>query len=372
MEMDRAAPVGPPAAPPPRRAMMLALLVPWLVVLAWVSHAGPLEEERSPATPGAVGVERAATDAAGAARAEASSPVASRPTFSRVGLIGASATAGFGVRLDATAPDGVSKEIHGADLGDLMLAASSEPMIVSRLGSMWFFNDPVNIGRGQIDRLLRFDPTCVLGVDFLFWYGYGSRNLRGERMRNEDERLELLEEGLRQLDRAVELGVPVVVGDFPDMRGAIGRMLSPAQVPAPETIARLNARVAEWVAARPTVRLLPLSSLVPRLDEGEEVVIRGRTWSKSKDGPSVQRDRLHPTFIGALALAAAATEMAETCAPDGVCGTLSFDPDLVVPRFLEQVRAGRQRSGQSPVSTPPPPPAAPAAPPEPESAAPRG
>ncbi len=266
------------------------------------------------------------------------------PIFRRVGLIGASATAGFGVRVDAPAADGAPREILATDLGDLLLASCSKPIVVSRHGSIFFFSDPLNTGRSEVDRVLRFKPTVVIGVDFFFWYGYGTANIRGLPLANEDERLELLEEGLRQADRVVALGVPVVLGDFPDMRDSIGRLLSREQVPQQKTLARLNARIAEWASTRPNVRILHLSHLVPTLDGGDSVVIRGRTWNCGQDGAIVQRDRLHPTLVGCLAMLSAACELAETCTPDGTCSTLDFDPATCTPRLVERLRGGRNRA----------------------------
>jgi len=276
--------------------------------------------------------------------------------FDRVGLIGASATAGFGVRVDAVAEDGVSREIHGADLGDVFRAACLRPSLLSRYGTMFFFMDPLGTGRSEVDRVLRFKPTCVIAVDFLFWYGYGAINAEGKPLRNEDERLALLEVGLAQLDRVATTGVPVVVGDFPDMKDAVGKMLSASQMPAAETLTTLNARLAKWASTRTNVRVLHLSTLTPILDRGEPLTIRGRVWSKKGDGALLQRDRLHPTFIGAMAMLAKACELAESCAvPQGTAApvvvacdeSLCFEPTKVRERFLTQVREGRRRDGDA-------------------------
>ncbi|MBX3355717.1 MAG: hypothetical protein KF724_08465 [Phycisphaeraceae bacterium] len=290
--------------------------------------------------------------------------------YERVGLIGASATAGFGVRVDAVGEDGVSREIHAADLGDVFLAASQRPVTISRFASLWFFNDPLSTGRGAIDRMLAFKPTCVFAVDFLFWYGYGSTNAQGRRLENEEQRLGLLEVGLSELDRIVKTGIPVVVGDFPNMEASVGRMLRAEQLPKRETLERLNARLHEWAKTRPNVRVLPLSTLVPSLETGQSVDIRGRAWSKANDGELIQRDRLHPTFAGAMAMLAKACELMDLCvASDGdgntssatvettvtVCDeTLCFEPVKLRERFIQQVREGRRRSAPNDAGPPQP------------------
>lgn len=294
----------------------------------------------------------AAAQAPATVSAPTEAPSASTTIFDRVALIGASATAGFGVHVDAIGADGVSREMHGADLGDVLRAACMRPVVLSRYGTMWFFNDPLGTGQSQIDRVLRFKPSCVLGVDFLFWYGYGSINAHGEALTEESQRLELLEVGLAQLDRVVSTGVPVVVGDFPDMHESVGKMLRARQMPSNESLSKLNQRLVAWAATRPNVRVLHLSTLAPTLDRGDPIEIRGRTWSKDADGALLQRDRLHPTFIGAMAMLASACELAETCAPSAAnttpvfvaCDeTLCFDPAKVTERFLTHVRNGRQR-----------------------------
>lgn len=335
-----------PSAPPPARS----------------------EDSGTPAAPPS-GTNDAAKNAAKIPEKTAASDTAPATVsiFDRVGLIGASATAGFGVRVDALGADGVSREIHGADLGDVFRAACVRPATLSRYGTMFFFMDPIGTGRSEVDRVLRFKPTCVLAVDFLFWYGYGAVNAQGTPLRNEDERLALLEVGLAQLDRIVETGVPLVVGDFPDMHEAVGKMLSKEQMPATKTLEQLNARLAKWASTHPNVRVLHLSTLAPSLDRGDPIEIRGRVWSKKADGALLQSDRLHPTFAGAMAMLAKACELAEICATrDGgsapvftACDeTMCFEPSKVTERFLAQVREGRRAKDKA--STPKPPAEAPA------------
>ncbi|MFQ5506437.1 MAG: hypothetical protein ACE5F1_16830, partial [Planctomycetota bacterium] len=146
---------------------------------------------------------------------------AERSLLARVVTIGASLTSG------------AAAELPLAKILDLAIAG--EHRRVQQFATELFFMKPRLSGKAQIDRCVRRRPTLVLGIDFLFWYGYGQ-------MRGTDEiprRLRLLEEGLEQLAR---LDCPIVVGDFPDMRGADPRMLSPVQVPSKKALAALNAR----------------------------------------------------------------------------------------------------------------------------------
>jgi hypothetical protein len=239
--------------------------------------------------------ERPTAPAAGAAKPERS--IDPSKILERVAFIGASATAGFGaVALD---PDG--KE----PLVPLPLAASFSGAIaqsteVHDFGSGFFFMTPPATGRNQVTRALAIEPTLVVAVDFLFWFGYGADDGNGGWIDDENERLAKLELGLRELER-IPSHVPVVIGDFPDMSRAVGKMLSKAQMPKPETLAKLNDRVKAWLADRPNVVQFSLGDLVERLKSNEPVDIGGLRFERSA-GRLIQTDDLHPTSRGSLAL----------------------------------------------------------------------
>lgn len=209
---------------------------------------------------------------------------APEPLLSRVATIGASLTGGFGNTLP---------------LSTLMERAITEDHTrVLRCFTFLFFQRPLDIGHRQIDRCLKHEPTLVLAVDFLFWYGYGfvfSR--KGERA----FRLERLEKGLAQLDR---LACPVVVGDLPDMTGAHPWMLSPYQVPSPEVQKALNQRIRTWAAGKPNVLVVPLADWVRGLKTGAWKIPGSAPGQASALTPELALiwDRLHPTRVGALFL----------------------------------------------------------------------
>ena len=56
--------------------------------------------------------------------------------------------------------------------------------------------------------------------------------------------------------------------------------------------------------------VLPLAQLVEELRSGTPFVAGRRTWSERADGPLIQRDQLHPTFAGTVALLARAEQAA--------------------------------------------------------------
>jgi hypothetical protein len=222
------------------------------------------------------------------------------PLLRSVVFVGASATAGFGVVL----PDPDKKERSVT----LPLAASFAGAVTEiatetgprTFGSGLFFLSPVVTGGAQVDRALELKPTLVVAVDFLFWYGYGNDNGKGGRVERESERLEKLELGFRQLER-FGTEIPIVVGDFPNMERAVGKMISRDQMPEQETLRQLNERFHAWAKERPNVILFPLAELVEALKSEEVVEIAGQRFEKSK-GRLIQSDDLHPTARGSIAL----------------------------------------------------------------------
>ncbi len=168
----------------------------------------------------------------------------------RVVVIGASASAGFRLRKSLS------------DALEATIVREHEP-IVSSPNTLFFLN-PLVYGPKEIADALEAEPTLVVAVDFLFWYGYGLTNAEGKPLGSDEERLALLEEGLALI---AVLECPVIVGDFPDCSHAIGKMLFEPQVPGPESLAALNARLAAWAKDRPNVIMLPFASLVASILE---------------------------------------------------------------------------------------------------------
>jgi len=174
--------------------------------------------------------------------------VLSAPLLQRVFMIGASASSGFLLQADVGVPTSLTDVLEAA------LVSEHEPVQAST--SLSFFLSPLASGEKQIDKALAYEPTLLLALDFLFWFGYG-------RVASEDARLERLEQGLWLLDK---LEGPLVVCDLPDMSAALdGRgpfgvpMLRPSQIPRGATLERLNAMLAAWAAERGDVIVVPLA-----------------------------------------------------------------------------------------------------------------
>ena len=135
----------------------------------------------------------------------------------RVGVLGASLSAGFGT---------------GRTLADILDAAIRPRHEVIDASDPFFFRDPAAAGQRSAALLGERMATCVVALDYLFWFVHGKKT--GERRKAD------LEEGLCRIEA---LGCPVFLGDLPDMRGAAADMLPRESIPPPEELAALNARI---------------------------------------------------------------------------------------------------------------------------------
>jgi hypothetical protein len=278
----------------------------------------------------------------------------------RVVLIGASATHGFNVTIDVevdaeVAPHGeqapaagsparrvrVRKPVGFADVFDVMIRNEHRPVIAH--SNLFFFARPIHTGPQLMKRALQSKPTLIVGVDYLFWYGYGSANRDGAPIASEEERLQLLEEGLKLVE---ELPCLIVLGDFGDMSGAVGGMLAAEQMPKAETLVKLNARLREWASRHPNVILLPLADLVRKMQEDKGFTIAGHEYAAGTARSGlIQSDDLHPTALGLVALGQLVAEHLmkhdSSLTPD----RFNLDPEAVIDelrrRASEKARTGK-------------------------------
>lgn len=235
----------------------------------------------------------AAGDPPADASTTAETPPATASTLlAHVVVVGASASEGFGLQSELEVPATLSMFLDAA--------WTEETPSAKNLSTARFFLDPLKIGASQRDEAKQSDVSLLVAVDYLFWFGYGTSQ-------SEDARLERLELGLAMLD---EIGGPMLVGDFPDMRPALqgegmfgGPVIMASQIPQPETIARLNARLDEWSKERPNVMRVPLAEFVTKLQKKQALELRGVKWSEEDCGRLLQKDLLHPTAEGTAALA---------------------------------------------------------------------
>jgi len=152
------------------------------------------------------------------------------------------------------------------------------------------FSNPLKIGKKQIEGCKKRKADMVVAVDFPFWfaYGYVGKPELAQRM----NRLEMC------LNYLKGLGVPVIIGDLPNMKGAARRMVNPKQIPSEEMLVKLNARLKKFADGNDKITIVPMSHIVKQLKhEGVELPL--------KDGPLktapralLQGDHLHATRLG--------------------------------------------------------------------------
>ena len=285
-------------------------------------------------------------------------PIVAGHLYDRIAVVGASASDGFGVSVRADAPpvDSTAKKPIPIrmNLSDVLRYAAktttdgttSQPVIMHHYSSGFFFMNPGPTGRGEIYRALKIKPTLVLGLDFLFWYVYGTVTAEGKPMATGADRLSNLELGLEQLDRIVNAGIPLVIADIADMHDAIGKMLSENQVPDVQTIENANTRIMEWVKARPLVKIMPLSQILETLKKGGSIDLAGKSWNPAELGELLQDDQLHPTFAGTVVIAAGLIDLAQSNDPS-TPPPFDFDPKLIRERVLEKAAAKKEVKAES-------------------------
>jgi hypothetical protein len=303
------------------------------------------------ATPRAIGTETTAGVAAG---------IDAKTLWDRAHVIGASASAGFGVR-PPLPPDHPGR-LQPVTLAAIADAARAGAGTVTGDATGLFFLSPSANGGREVEGTLATQPrpTIVIGVDFLFWFTYGAADGDGRAIRDEKQRLAHLEVGLALADRIAKAGMPLVIGDIPDMSPAVGKMLSKAQMPLLETIGRANERIRTWAAERPRVAVVPLARLVTELRSGKPFEAGRRTWSEAADGALIQRDQLHPTFVGSLALLACIEQavnerflgVAQPNAP-GAPQAFREDPATVAATWRERADAAPPPARRRPPVTSP-------------------
>ncbi len=255
------------------------------------------------------------------------------PRTARVAILGASLSAGWDLERTYRAR---------IDFADVARAGLLAPGATAKsFADSWLFSAPERIAPPLVEAARAWRPTLVVALDFPFWFGYGEPL-------TEDGRLELLERGLALLE---PIEAPLLVGDFPDMRAATRAishlgfpMLRTVQVPEPATLARLNARLAEWVAARPNRVLVSLDAFHRALADGGEVVVRANRWAGEDLARLLLEDQLHPSVEGQIALLLCAFDALERAELGLDAQDVAWDAKAVRARLDEATRAEREKA----------------------------
>jgi len=254
--------------------------------------------------------------------------------FSRVAVLGASASAGYGLRVELRA------EVQLGDLLDCILLGEREPTLDLADGSL--FQSPTRRAQATVKRALEARPSLVVAIDFLFWFGYSASWVRDK---DRDAHLEL---GLGILDR---LQCPILVGDLPNMSTALqgvgpfgGPLIEKHMIPSEEELVRLNARIVAWAAERERVVVVPMAKFMHDLQGNRELVVRGNRWGPDSLERLLQRDLLHPRVEGSIGLLLLALDRLVSAREDLPEGSIEWRVPVVLERLMQRTAPEREKA----------------------------
>ncbi|MBC8522612.1 hypothetical protein H8D29_01665, partial [PVC group bacterium] len=213
--------------------------------------------------------------------------------FSRVVVTGASVSSGFGVTTPPIKGDLGAYPVNMKHILEGMITTDHEA--VEFFGDLLFFRKSKANAEAYIEKIKEHKPTLVIGIDFLFWFGHGTPPIGSEiaayRMEKLNFALSLLE----------QLKVPIIVGNLPNVRQAIGKMLSASQVPTAEMLEKLNERIHAWGEEHENIKIVDVFDLSNKLMNDEAITFLGHTWRAGSQSKLLQQDMLHTTFEGTVA-----------------------------------------------------------------------
>ena len=256
--------------------------------------------------------------------------------WKRIVVIGASASAGFNTGREA------GKTVNIAKVIEAMLRAEHDKVV--NVSSGFFFMNPRWMGTQSIRRVVEVKATLVVAIDFLFWFGYGSKS--------EEKRMEDLDVALEYLS---ELKCLVLLSRIPDMKASVGKMLSARQVPKPSTLKKLNARIDAWSVGRKNIIMVPVARFIDDLRAGKRIEVAEISYPAGSIRKLLQRDELHPTLEGLAAVTV--LSFVELCKHSKEVSTDDFEmaPQVIKERVITAVRAAKKRSRRVPVKKTQPP-----------------
>jgi hypothetical protein len=218
----------------------------------------------------------------------------------RVAVTGASVTSGFGVTTPPIKGDLGAYPVNMKHIMEGVITSEHEE--VAFYGDLLFFKNSKKNAKAYIKKIKAYKPTLVVGIDFLFWFGHGTPP---EDCDVGTYRMDKMNFALSLLD---DLNVPMVIGNLPDVRGAVGRMLSANQVPTEKTLQKLNSRIQEWAKVHVNVTIIDVNGFWNKALSDEEIVLLQHTWPAGSQAKLLQRDMLHTTFEGTIAASMLVTE----------------------------------------------------------------
>ena len=269
----------------------------------------------------------------------AGTSVADQEIVERVAIIGASVSAGFGIVVEIEEEDSGDHSKTMIAMKDVLMVADgdADPAYLD-LSSHLFFSRPREFAESAIDRTLSWKPDLVLAIDFLFWFAYGYLP--------EDQRLASLELGLDMLDKLAATGIPLVIGELPDLEGIESFVIRPGQIPTRETVLSGNLMIEQWASERENVAVVPIGTLSDQLRSTGELTVGRYRWNQDPGDPRlISADKLHPTFDGLVCLMQAMEVSARSIRSTGrKLPPLELDIDALMRRMKAR-RLGPRRAG---------------------------
>ena len=236
--------------------------------------------------------------------------------WARVMMIGASGSAGF-VLME---PFGGTNTLQ-CRLSYYLDAAlkPAHPPVHNFAQSLLFMNPEV-IAPPEVTHAVAEKPTLIIGVDFLFWFCYGTG-------RTDAERAQRLEAGLKLLE---PVQCPLVIGDIPDASYATNTgIIDSSMVPSGEARAAANRRLREWATARSNVVVVPLADFMATVMADKKLVVHGTTIPAGKTRALLQGDQLHPNPHGAAFLALGILDALTAKLPEFSAKDIRWNPSEV-------------------------------------------
>jgi len=251
------------------------------------------------------------------------------PVLERVYVAGASVSDGFGLSKDLKTSVKLSHIFQAA-------CVAEEAEFIP-LGDARFFLDPRNAGERIIQTAKEGEASCFVGVDFLFWYAYG--------VKSEKLRVSYVDAALKSLEA---LECPVLLGDLPDMSIALdgnyfGRpMISPEMIPTKETLKTINEHLHAWTAAREDAHVVPLASLLKKIQSGEDIKLRGVLYQPESLKELMQADLLHLTAEGSMAVCLLVGDLLVNQYKELSAEDFVFDREVSMKRLMALAKEKRE------------------------------
>lgn len=238
----------------------------------------------------------------------------------RVTVVGASVTAGF--RLESLVgfvknPREYVVRVAGREVTDAEYVAGLDSIKPSvPLSAVYgtdvvsnddegLFMQPEKVARKLLEETFKDEVDLVLGVDLLFWFGYGNpRAAEPGTKESMQWRVDLQAKGLALLGEFAKAHpeTTFVVGDYPDLTGAVPLMITKKMIPTSDERAELNRRLAQWCDVHQNIYVFTLSKSLQSLRSGKvriEVAGKERVVDVAS---AFQFARVHPTRLGVAVL----------------------------------------------------------------------